>query len=356
VSTGGDEGWRSELAGGEEPDLSSETVTYRGRSLEEVLPRIREELGPDAIIERQRTGLVGGVGGFFQREMIEVDARAGASGPPERGGALNVLADGDDEAALRAAAAPLPDPDRDEGFGAPAMRRIVEQSEPFADLLHDAEQAFGPPPAVDEAPTTLSSHDWDAWSADLADADGDAEEEGDEQEPAPAPPPPSAPLSTYPPSVSAYGAAAYAQPVPQLPPAPPPYRPLPPGPRATSRRPGARTRAGARSAPHRRRPVPPGRSPAVAAHVPRWPSAGCRTTLAEAESTRPSRTPRPFAAARRTQEARPRTLAHTHARAGRFGAGRAHDRALAPPAGQDPRVTAGLAARTGGRGVGRSSA
>ena len=43
------------------------TVTYRGRSLEEVLPQIREELGPDAIIERQRTGLVGGVGGFFQR-------------------------------------------------------------------------------------------------------------------------------------------------------------------------------------------------------------------------------------------------------------------------------------------------
>src|SRR5690349_17162693 len=113
------------------------TVTYRGRSLEEVLPKIREELGPDAVIERQRTGLVGGVGGFFQREMIEVDARPAA--PGENTG-FDMLAGEDDDAVLRAATAPTyPDLDRDEGLASPAMRRIAEQAEPFADLLADAE-------------------------------------------------------------------------------------------------------------------------------------------------------------------------------------------------------------------------
>ena len=53
-----------------------ETRTYRGRTLEEVLPKIKADLGPDAEIVRQREGLTGGVGGFFQRACIEVDARA----------------------------------------------------------------------------------------------------------------------------------------------------------------------------------------------------------------------------------------------------------------------------------------
>ena len=50
--------------------------TFRGRSLEELLPQIRAELGPDAIVLRRREGLAGGVGGFFQRPYVEVDARA----------------------------------------------------------------------------------------------------------------------------------------------------------------------------------------------------------------------------------------------------------------------------------------
>ena len=52
--------------------------TFRGESLEELLPQIRAELGPDAVILRQRDGLKGGVGGFFQKRCVEVDARAGA--------------------------------------------------------------------------------------------------------------------------------------------------------------------------------------------------------------------------------------------------------------------------------------
>src|SRR3954471_1165030 len=54
----------------------NETKTFRGSSLEEVLPKIKADLGPDAEIVRQREGLTGGVGGFFQRACIEGDAPA----------------------------------------------------------------------------------------------------------------------------------------------------------------------------------------------------------------------------------------------------------------------------------------
>lgn len=51
-------------------------VVFRARSLEEILPAVREELGPDALILRQREGLTGGFAGFFQRRCVEVEARA----------------------------------------------------------------------------------------------------------------------------------------------------------------------------------------------------------------------------------------------------------------------------------------
>src|SRR3954447_26189715 len=52
-----------------------EPRTYRGSDLEELLPKIREELGSDAMVVRQREGLEGGIGGFFQRKCVEVVAR-----------------------------------------------------------------------------------------------------------------------------------------------------------------------------------------------------------------------------------------------------------------------------------------
>ena len=61
-----------------EPTTEPGVKTFRGESLEELLPQIREELGADAVILRQRDGLKGGVGGFFQKRCVEVDARAGA--------------------------------------------------------------------------------------------------------------------------------------------------------------------------------------------------------------------------------------------------------------------------------------
>jgi len=65
------------------PTAPAETgvTTFRGRTLEELLPQIREQLGPDAVVLRQRDGLVGGIGGFFQQRFVEVDARAGSTHP-----------------------------------------------------------------------------------------------------------------------------------------------------------------------------------------------------------------------------------------------------------------------------------
>jgi flagellar biosynthesis protein FlhF len=233
------------------------TITYRGRSLEEVLPKIREELGPDAVIERQRTGLVGGVGGFFQREMVEVDARPAH---PGEHGALDVLAGADDEAALRAATAP-PDPDRDEGLQAPAMRRIAEQSAPFADLLSDAE--------ADQA-----DDDWGAWAAEggaAAPPPGGgpfgATPTTPEQHASPAPPPPSGPLGATPPTASPHAAAAYtgvpgASQQPALGPAPatPPAAAEQPAPEPRRSRPAA-------AATHEAALVERGLSPQLAAAV-----------------------------------------------------------------------------------------
>ena len=52
----------------------TETKKTAERLLDEVLPQIRAELGDDAIILRRREGIVGGIGGFFGRRCVEVDA------------------------------------------------------------------------------------------------------------------------------------------------------------------------------------------------------------------------------------------------------------------------------------------
>ena len=104
-------------------DTTHETVTdvrtFRGRSLEEVLPQIRAELGADAIVVRRREGLAGGVAGFFQRSFVEVEAR-----PAQ---ALEARND-------RATA---------EGLASPAIRALVDQAAPFADALAHAQSSVG---------------------------------------------------------------------------------------------------------------------------------------------------------------------------------------------------------------------
>ncbi|MGA9874199.1 MAG: hypothetical protein WBQ21_00125 [Solirubrobacteraceae bacterium] len=56
------------------------TRTYRGRTVEELIPRIQTELGADAIILSRREGLTGGFAGFFQRSFVEIEAMAGTPG------------------------------------------------------------------------------------------------------------------------------------------------------------------------------------------------------------------------------------------------------------------------------------
>ena len=89
--------------------------TFRGRSLEELLPQIRAELGPDAIVLRRREGRDKKAGGFFQRPFVEVDARA----PHADERPMDIRSD-------RATA---------EGLSSPAVQALFEQATPFADAL-----------------------------------------------------------------------------------------------------------------------------------------------------------------------------------------------------------------------------
>src|SRR3954464_8400663 len=103
---------------------SDDVKTFRGRSLEEVLPQIRAELGPDAIVLRRREGLGGGVGGLFQRKYVEIDARA----PHADERPLEIRTD-------RATA---------EGLASPAVQALFEQATPFADALAAAARGTSP--------------------------------------------------------------------------------------------------------------------------------------------------------------------------------------------------------------------
>src|SRR3954447_10683874 len=95
-------------------EASDDVKTFRGRSLEELLPQIRAELGPDAIVLRRREGQGGG-GLFQKKKYIEIDARA--PHPDER--PLEIRSD-------RATA---------EGLSSPAVQALFEQATPFADAL-----------------------------------------------------------------------------------------------------------------------------------------------------------------------------------------------------------------------------
>ncbi|HZV72514.1 MAG TPA: hypothetical protein VFF79_02255 [Conexibacter sp.] len=105
--------------------------TFRGRTLEELLPQIREQLGPDAVVVRQRDGLMGGVGGFFQQRFVEVDAKGGPAHPsPHRHPRVDVY----DEQP----------PETPESFA-----RLLADAEAHADPVVTA-AAFAPPVGASE--------------------------------------------------------------------------------------------------------------------------------------------------------------------------------------------------------------
>jgi flagellar biosynthesis GTPase FlhF len=134
-------------------NATDNTKTYRGRTLEEVLPKIKAELGPDAEIVRQRSGLTGGVGGFFQRATVEVEARAAAEAAPKR----RRFDAYDDAPAMPEPYEAEPEPEsfvpdeiastpEADGLSAPGIQEILRQAAPFADALSSASQELAPTP------------------------------------------------------------------------------------------------------------------------------------------------------------------------------------------------------------------
>ncbi len=130
MSDGGDVDPRSEPArsGRDDP------ITYRGSDLDELLPRIRQELGPDAVVIRQREGLDGGVAGFFQKRCVEVVARRATPGLDAYDGS-----------------SPDPDPSAP-APQAPAIAEIMRVASPFIEQLRAAEVAVAEPVAAVERP------------------------------------------------------------------------------------------------------------------------------------------------------------------------------------------------------------
>jgi flagellar biosynthesis GTPase FlhF len=165
--------------------------TYRGETIESLLPQIREELGPDAVIVRQREGLIGGVGGFFQKRCVEVDARPGgpgvdvydeepefvdepAGGPralsqDQRGGAaVEDVLDPPADSAPPAGAADMAHEEKHfvrndaatrEGLATPAVQELVDQAQPFADLLRESADGTNGPNSPADGPNKLTRDD-----------------------------------------------------------------------------------------------------------------------------------------------------------------------------------------------------
>jgi flagellar biosynthesis GTPase FlhF len=114
-------------AAGAPPGTDEATRTYRGRTVEELIPRIQDELGADAIIVRRREGLTGGIAGFFQRPFIELEAM--------RGGARFDAYD-EDEAV---APPPAPRPAERPATSAPRRPGAPREWQPRSAPLHSSE-------------------------------------------------------------------------------------------------------------------------------------------------------------------------------------------------------------------------
>ncbi len=115
----------------------NEPRLYRGESLEEILPRIREELGPDAVITRRREGIVGGVGGFFGKRCLEVEALAPTPLPARSAVPAQSVVDVYDGGASLGGVG-WTEPPNNGGAGAGLMDDLLAQAAPFADLLDEA--------------------------------------------------------------------------------------------------------------------------------------------------------------------------------------------------------------------------
>ena len=128
--------------------MTTASKTFRARTLTDALAQVRDELGPDAVVVRRREGLEGGVAGFFQKAVVEIDAQPG--GPalqPAGGGRTSVL---DDDAPIVPNPAPMP------SAIAPALARDAAAAG-FAAALATAERTPAPRPHVDPAVDAIPS-------------------------------------------------------------------------------------------------------------------------------------------------------------------------------------------------------
>ena len=122
--------------------MSTATKTFRARSLTDALAQVRDELGPDAVVVRRREGLEGGVAGFFQKAVVEIEAQP--SGPR-----LELTQGGD---------APIaPDPEPAPIQMAPGLARGAAAAG-FAAALATAEDTPAPQPGADAHPGPLRPH------------------------------------------------------------------------------------------------------------------------------------------------------------------------------------------------------
>lgn len=192
------------------------TRTYQGSTLDEVLPQIRDELGDDAIVVRQREGLKGGVGGFFQKRCVEVEARPGAPAAPAPPAAPAAptfdVTDTSTAAPTASVAEAMLAQAGSAGFGA----KLAEAAQEQAALAPDPE----PAPATVGSALTVD----DILGGASASASASAPAPAPASPPAPAPEPapkPAARVFTSP-QVDALPSAAVPEPEPTPAPPPPP--------------------------------------------------------------------------------------------------------------------------------------
>lgn len=248
--------------------------TYRGRSLEEILPQIRAELGPDAVVVRQRDGLMGGIGGFFQQQFVEVQARPGTM-------RLNVY---DDEPALpeplqqAAAEQPAPPPAEPAAASGPESLAPAPRAPPTAAEL--LAQATGSQAGDPRTPAEILRAHSGTFAKQLA----DAEERAEPTVRASSAPAAEEPTGRYAPPVPADAADPDPTPLPPRPapvPEPAPEPELPPAARAATppTAPAAAVRPARRAAAKKRRG--PKASTARARAAPAARAAAPRATSAE---------------------------------------------------------------------------
>ncbi len=108
--------------------------TFRARSLTDALAQVRDELGPDAVVIRRREGLEGGVAGFFQKAVVEIEAQPG--------GAALLTADAPGTSLLDDDAPIVPEPMPAPTQIAPGLARGAAAAG-FAAALATAEQRAG---------------------------------------------------------------------------------------------------------------------------------------------------------------------------------------------------------------------